>query len=101
MNSAVVNIKVEPKLKKEAQEVAADLGLSLSSLINGLLKQVVRAKTVTFSTSEEPSEYLIKMLKESGKDIKAGRVSPGFNNIEDEIAWLNDPNARYQNGDKV
>ncbi len=101
MNSAVINIKVEPKLKKESQELAEDLGLSLSSLINGLLKQVVRTKTVTFSMSEEPSEYLLEALRESREDIKAGRVSPAFDNARDADAWLEDPNARYQNGDKV
>ena len=102
MNSAVVNIKVEPKLKKEAQRVAEKLGMSLSAIINAYLNQLVRTKTINFSVSdEEPSEYLIEMLRKSQEDIKAGRVSPTFDNIEDEIAWLNDPNARYQNGDKV
>ena len=87
MNSTVVNIRVEPKLKKEAQDVASELGLSLSSLINGLLKQVVRTKTVTFSTSEEPSEYLLEALRESREDIKAGRVI-SFESWEEEKEYL-------------
>ena len=31
----------------------------------------------------------------------AGRVSPAFTNAKDAMAWLNDPDARFQNGDKV
>ncbi|MBU1031755.1 type II toxin-antitoxin system RelB/DinJ family antitoxin, partial [Patescibacteria group bacterium] len=65
MNTAVVNVKVNPKVKRDAQQIAQALGLSLSSLINGYLRQIVRTKEVTFSLSEEPSEYMIQALKES------------------------------------
>lgn len=102
MNTAVINVKVTPDVKKQAQKVAHEMGLSLSALINGFLKQVVKTKTITFSAEkEEPSEYLLKALKQSKKDIKAGKISPSFDNAKDAIAWLNDSNARYQNGDKV
>lgn len=101
MNTAVINIKTNPQIKAKAQKVAEELGFSLSSLINGYLRHLVKTKTVHFNTSEEPTQYLIQAIKESEKDIKAGRVSPTFNNIEDEFKWLNDPNARYVNGDKV
>lgn len=75
MNTAIVNVKVDPKTKKQAQKVASKLGFSLSSLINGYLKQLIKTETVVFSTSEEiPTEYMIKALKESQKDIKAGKV---------------------------
>jgi len=95
MNTAVINIKIQPSLKKEAMRVADDFGLSLSALINGLLKQVVRTKTVTFNANEEPSDYLVKALKESKEDIKNGRVSPAFNNAEDAIKWLESPKKKY------
>lgn len=74
MNSAVINIKTNPVIKAKAQKVAEELGFSLSSLINGYLKHLVKTKTVHFTTSEEPTQYLIDALKESEEDIKAGRV---------------------------
>ena len=102
MNTTVINIKTDPQVKKQAQSVAAELGISLSGLINGFLKDLIKTKTVKFSANDEiPSEYMIKALKESERDIKRGRISPAFNNIDEEIAWLNNPNARYENGDKV
>lgn len=88
MNTAVINIRTDPKTKAQAQKIARNLGFSLSSIINAFLKQFVKTKKVTFSLEEEPSPYLIKMLKKSEKDIKAGRVSPGFKTGEEAVAWL-------------
>jgi len=101
MNTAVINIKTNPQIKAKAQAIAEELGFSLSSLINGYLKHLVKTRAVHFTTSEQPSDWLIKILRENKKDIKAGRVSPSFDNVDDSIAWLEDPNAKYQNGDRV
>src|SRR5581483_9472934 len=92
MNTAVINIKIDPKTKKKAQIVARELGLSLSAILNAYLTQLVRTKAVTFSAPEEPSDFLIQSLKESEKDKKSGRVSPSFTNAKNSIAWLEDKN---------
>lgn len=98
MDTAVINIRIDRVTKNRARKVAEELGLSLSGMITGLLKQVIKTKTITLSASdEEPTEYLIKALKESKKDIKNGFVSPIFDSIEDEIAWLNNPKKKYAN----
>lgn len=101
MNTAVINIKTDPVVKKKAQIVASEMGVSLSALVNGFLRHVIKTKTVTFSAREEPSAWMIKELKKSKEDIKKGSVSPSFDNVDDAIAWLNDPDARYQNGSKA
>jgi len=97
MNTTAITIKIDPQTKKEAQAIAEEFGLNLSSLVKSLLKNVIRTKRIEFDL-EEPSDYLIEMLKESEEDRKAGRVSPGFTNADDATAWLNDPHARYENG---
>lgn len=97
MQTAVINLRVEPQTKEKAQIVARQLGLSLSSVIEGLLAQFIRTKTVHFSLKEEPTEYLIRSLKEAEKEIKQGWVSPSFDNTDDAIAWLRDPKAKYAN----
>ncbi len=74
MRTTVINIKTDPKVKAGAKKVASQLGFSLSSLINGYLKQLIKTKTVYFRLSEEqPSEYLIQALRESEEDRRAGR----------------------------
>lgn len=98
MDTAVINIRTEPLVKKKAKMVARDLGLSLSSLIDAYLRQLIRTKTVTFSASrEEPTEYMLESLREAEEDIKAGRVSPTFDNAKDAIAWLDNPKRKYAN----
>lgn len=87
MNTAVVNVKVDPVIKRKAQRVAGEMGLSLSALVNGFLKHLIKTKTVTFSASEEPTPYLLRALKESKEDIKAGRVV-SFKNSKDALTYL-------------
>lgn len=101
MNTAVINIKTDKNLKKQAQSIAYDLGLSLSSLINAYLKQLVRTRRVEFDLDEEPSERLIKSIKQAEKNWKEGKVSPPFDDVEKAIKWLDDPKAKYQNGTGV
>lgn len=88
MNTAVVNIKVRADVKKQAQKVAEGMGLSLSTAINGFLKHFVKTKTITFGIEEEPSEWMIKELKKSKEDIKAGRVI-SFKDWQEEFGYLN------------
>lgn len=96
MNTAVINIKVEPKVKRQAKVVAEKIGISLSSLIHAYLKQLIATESVTFRVPEEPTPWLLKQLKESHEDIKKGRVSPAFNNAKDAIRWLNNKNRKYE-----
>jgi len=74
MNTAVINIKIDPKIKKDAKKMAAQLGFSLSALLNGYLRHFLKTKSVHFSLNEEPTEYLLKTLRESEEDRLAGRV---------------------------
>ncbi len=89
MYTAVINVKTHPEIKTQAKKVAEELGFSLSSLVNAYLRQLIKTKTIMFSTvSEEPSDYMIAMLKQAEKEIKEGKVSPSFSNAKDAIVWL-------------
>lgn len=88
MNTSIINIKTNPEIKANAQKVANELGFSLSALINGYLKQLVKTKTAHFSLNENnPSEYMLDALKESERDIKAGR-SRKFSNPKAAVSFL-------------
>lgn len=101
MNTSVINIKTEASTKSQAQKVASALGLSLSALINAYLKELIKTKRVEFSVEQTPSPYLIKAIKQAQANSNKGKVSPSFKSAKDAIAWLEDPKALYENGDKV
>lgn len=68
-------IKLDSKVKQQAQNLAEDVGLSLSALINAQLKQFIREGKVTFELypAEQMSPALEKKLAKIDKDIKAGK----------------------------
>lgn len=101
MNTTTIHIKTDIKTRDDAKKVAENFGFTLTSLVNALLKQIARTRRLTLSIEEEPTYYMLDSLKKSEEDVKAGRVSPSFTNAKDAIAWLDDPNASYANGNKV
>ncbi|KKQ76139.1 MAG: RelB/DinJ family addiction module antitoxin [Parcubacteria group bacterium GW2011_GWC1_38_6] len=89
MNTVVINIKTDKNIKTEVQKVANELGISVSALINGYLRQVVRSQKVIFTIDEKPSKDLIEAIRQARKERKEGKSSPVFDNAEDAIKWLN------------
>jgi len=94
MNSVQVNFKMNSKVKRDAQRVASEIGISLSDVWNSCVREFIRRRSITFSASEEPSNFLIKAIAESEEDIRKGRLSPAFDNAEDAIKWLNEPDKK-------
>jgi len=90
MNTAVIITKTEPEVKKQAQIVAHKLGISLSSLVNAYLKQIVRTRKVEFSLGKEPSEYLKSTIKQAEKNYRERRMSPSFAKAKDAVKYLED-----------
>lgn len=98
IKDTTINIRTNSKIKEKAQNVIEANGMSLSAFINNQLLRASKTKTLTLDfDAEEPSEWLKNELRESEKDRLSSHTSPAFDNAEDAIAWLNDPNAKYEN----
>lgn len=87
MNTAVINLRVEPKVKKDAQRIARKMGLSLSNVLDGLLRQFIEEKAITYQVPEILNEKSQKALDRSMEDVKAGRVT-SFKNPDEMFAYL-------------
>lgn len=75
MSTTILNVKIDPAVKTKAQKVAAQLGLSLSGLVNANLREIIRTKTLYLSAREEkPSARLLASVRAAEADIKADRV---------------------------
>lgn len=74
MKTAVINFQTQPIIKQKAQKVADELGFGLSTLLNGFLHHLIKTKTIEFSAyeQEQPSEYLIQVLKETERQHQKG-----------------------------
>ena len=88
MDKVVITIKTDQDTKVAAQNLAKDLGLTLNSLINSYLKQVIVTRRVELYAPEPMTPKLTKLLKEADQSIKRGEVSKSHEDIEDFIADL-------------
>ena len=63
-------IKTDKSLKETAQEIAHEIGVPLSTVINSFLKQFVRDRQVVFSATYNPSPYLRSIIEASEDERK-------------------------------
>ena len=88
----VLNIKTDAALKKEAQVLAKELGLPLSTVVTRLLLDFVRNGEVMFSNAPRMSPALEALIGEFESDYAHGRgVSPAFATAKDALAYLDKP----------
>src|SRR5260221_14139104 len=90
MSTTAIYIKTEEKTKVQAQKTAKELGLSLSAVMNRLLKQFIKTKVVTFTSEDEiPNARTRSIMKKAEENRKAGKGSPMF--TSDEALIKKDP----------
>ncbi|MCK5357216.1 MAG: type II toxin-antitoxin system RelB/DinJ family antitoxin, partial [Elusimicrobiales bacterium] len=66
MQQAQLTIRIDQKLKKQAQDTAKNFGLPLSSLIKTFLTNVV--KTKKFAINEHSDEYFDSIIMDACRD---------------------------------
>jgi addiction module RelB/DinJ family antitoxin len=81
---SIINIKTDKEIKKNAQKLSKELGLSLTDVINAALRNFIRTREVHFSAVPRmipEFEYLIDQVE---KDIKEEKnLSPSFSSIDE------------------
>ena len=58
MSTVNVTIRMDEGLKKQADELFADIGLTLNSAMNIFVKQAVREQRIPFEITRKPIVYL-------------------------------------------
>ncbi|MBI4128864.1 MAG: type II toxin-antitoxin system RelB/DinJ family antitoxin [Parcubacteria group bacterium] len=88
----IINIKADKEVKKQAQKVAKELGLPLSTVINASLKQFIRNKEVHFSAAPRMTAGLEALIGRAQSDLKArkniSRVFTDRKEADDYLAAL-------------
>ncbi len=85
MKTAII-IKTEPKIKANAQKIAADMGLSLSGIINVYLRQFIKTKTLYLNLGDISSKQEKVWLKQSAE---AQKNAKRYKNVDKLISKLN------------
>jgi addiction module RelB/DinJ family antitoxin len=84
----MITLKMDPALKAEFQQVAQELGTTISAVLTNAAKKFVSEKKLVIE-SYIPNEETIRAFKEADEDRKAGRTNPVFDNVDDFINHLN------------
>ncbi len=83
----MLNIKIDSELKKNAQNILSDLGLSMSNVLSNYLKQLVKEKRVVFSINQELNNETKEILKKS-KTEEEKKESKSFSKLKDSEDFL-------------
>ncbi len=81
----MISIKIDKTLKKQAQEVAHALGVSLNAVINQTIKEFVSERKVTFTDHPMPNKKTQKILDRLIADSKTGKNIVGSFKSADEM----------------
>ena len=71
---AQINLCIDDDVKRSAEQVCADIGLSLSTAINIYLKKLGREKRIPFEVSVDPfySDENMARLREAIRSVETG-----------------------------
>ena len=85
----LINIKADSDIKAQAQQIAKDIGIPLSTIINAFLKEFVRKKEIYFSTSSDLNPEFEAVLAQIEKDIqKKKNLSPKLRSANEVSLYL-------------
>ena len=66
------SVKLDTDVKKQAAGLAADLGLSLSAVVNAMLKQFIDERRITFSKVPKFNPKMAKEIRALRRDVRQG-----------------------------
>lgn len=86
MESTNMTLRVDTELKKQAEELFSDLGLSMSAAITVFMKQAVREQRIPFTVSRGYNEETIKAIENVRNQQNLSR---GFSSVQELMEDLN------------
>ena len=83
---ANINIRIDEKIKKDAEKVFKSLGLNPSTAINLFYIQVIRTNSIPFELkADEPNELTKSAIEEVEEMDKGNKESKTFSNVNELI----------------
>ena len=78
MGTTSITIRMDEKLKKQAEILFEDMGINMTTAITMFTKAVVRQNKIPFEIADEPfySESNMRVLEQRIADIESGKSVP-------------------------
>lgn len=54
-----------------------------------------KAKAADRQPEGTPTPYMKRMLAQADREVREGKISPTFTNVDNALAWLHDPKRKY------
>jgi antitoxin component of RelBE/YafQ-DinJ toxin-antitoxin module len=86
LDKTIINLKVSKELKREAQELADEIGVPLTTVITANLKDFVRSRSLTISAFPRLKPEIEKELGEAIDDFKHGNKISKVYKTPDEVS---------------
>lgn len=86
MESTNMTLRVDTELKKQAEELFSDLGLSMSAAITVFMKQAVREQRIPFTVSRGYNEDTMQAIQNVRN---RQNLSKGFTSVQELMEDLN------------
>ena len=86
--TSAINVQVDKNTKQQATNILNQLGISMSTLINATLRQVILNKGIPFDitlnvqNNQKPSKELIEALKEAKEIEKNPNKYKGYHDVD-------------------
>ena len=89
LDKTIINIKVSKALKQDAQDLADEIGVPLTTVITASLKEFVRSRSLTVSAFPRLKPEIERELNEAVADLKRGKnISKVFTKPDDVATHL-------------
>jgi len=86
LDKTIINIKVSKALKQDAQDLADEIGVPLTTVITASLKEFVRSRSLTVSAFPRLKPEIEHELNEAIADLKSSKNVSKILTKPDDIA---------------
>ena len=81
MTPVSTNIKIDPELKEQAQDLFESLGMNLTTAVNIFLRQAVREQAIPFRIGEPvPNAETLQAIRDARRGVGLSR---GFTSVKE------------------
>ncbi len=89
LDKTIINLKVNKTLKREAQELADEIGVPLTTVITANLKEFVRSRSLTVSALPRLKAEVEREIEQAIANLSKGKdISPVFDSPKEAADYL-------------